>query len=452
MRGETPDLLIRGGRVIDPASNRDEVCDVLIQDGRIEYVGSGIGLPDGAVEISAEGLVVTPGFVDPHCHLRQPGYEYKETIATGTAAAAAGGFTTVCAMANTKPPVDTKATLETVQEVASAEAAVHVYSLAAITVGLGGKQLVQMGELSEAGAVGFSDDGITLASPAVMRHALEYAKRFDRPVANHCEDPALTGDAAMNEGPVSMRLGLAATPVQAEEVIIARDLALAELTGGSYHALHVSAARSVDLIRGAKERGVNVTAEVTPHHLTLTDEIVAGRWEPIIASLRPYDPVTRVNPPLRSAEDVRALRDGLASGVIDCIGTDHAPHAGHEKHVEYAEAAPGISGLETAFGALMQLVHDGEISLPRLIERLTQGAAVYRLPHGSLAVGAAGDVVVLDPEREWVVDAAAFRSRGKNSPFHGLTFRGRVLKTICDGRIVFDLNEESVETVGALGI
>lgn len=452
MRSETPDLLIRGGRVIDPASNRDEVCDVLIRDGRIEYVGSGLGLPDGAAEISAEGLVVTPGFVDPHCHLRQPGYEYKETIATGTAAAAAGGFTTVCAMANTKPPVDTKATLETVQEVASAEAAVHVYSLAAITVGLGGKQLVQMGELSEAGAVGFSDDGITLASPALMRHALEYAKRFDRPVANHCEDPALTGDAAMNEGPVSMRLGLAATPVQAEEVIIARDLALAELTGGSYHALHVSAARSVDLIRGAKERGVNVTAEVTPHHLTLTDEIVAGRWEPIIASLRPYDPVTRVNPPLRSGEDVRALRDGLASGVIDCVGTDHAPHAGHEKHVEYAEAAPGISGLETAFGALMQLVHDGEISLPRLIERLTQGAAVYRLPHGSLAVGAAGDVVLLDPEREWVVDASAFRSRGKNSPYHGLTFRGRVLKTVCDGRVVFDLNEESVETVGALGI
>ncbi len=452
MRGETPDLLIRGGRVIDPASNRDEVCDVLIQDGRIEYVGSGLGLPDGAAEISAEGLVVTPGFVDPHCHLRQPGYEYKETIATGTAAAAAGGFTTVCAMANTKPPVDTRTTLETVQEVASAEAAVHVYSLAAITMGLKGNQLVQMGELSEAGAVGFSDDGITLASPAVMRHALEYAKRFDRPVANHCEDPALTGDAAMNEGPVSMRLGLAATPVQAEEVIIARDLALAELTGGSYHALHVSAARSVDLIRGAKERGVNVTAEVTPHHLTLTDEIVAGRWEPIIASLRPYDPVTRVNPPLRSAEDVRALRDGLASGVIDCIGTDHAPHAGHEKHVEYAEAAPGISGLETAFGALMQLVHDGEISLPRLIERLTSGAGVYRLPHGSLAVGAAGDVVVLDPEREWVVDAAAFRSRGKNSPYHGLTFRGRVLKTICDGRVVFDLNEESVETVGALGV
>ena len=452
MRSETPDLLIRGGRVIDPASSRDEVCDVLIRDGRIEYVGSGLGLPDGAVEISAEGLVVAPGFVDPHCHLRQPGYEYKETIATGAAAAAAGGFTTVCAMANTKPPVDTKATLETVQEVASAEAAVHVYSLAAITMGLKGKQLVQMGELSEAGAVGFSDDGITLESPALMRHALEYAKRFDRPVANHCEDPALTGDAAMNEGPISMRLGLAATPVQAEEVIIARDLALAELTDAPYHALHVSAARSVDLIRGAKERGVNVTAEVTPHHLTLTDEIVAGRWEPISASLRPYDPVTRVNPPLRSEEDIRALRDGLASGVIDCIGTDHAPHAGHEKHVEYAEAAPGISGLETAFGALMQLVHGGEISLPLLIERLTQGAAVYRLPRGSLAVGAAGDVVVLDPEREWVVDASAFRSRGKNSPFHGLTFRGRVLKTICGGRVVFDLNEESVETVGALGI
>ncbi len=452
MRGETRDLLIRGGRVIDPASNRDEVCDVLIRDGLIEHVGPGLGLPDGAWELPAEGLVVAPGFVDPHCHLRQPGFEYKETIATGTAAAAAGGFTTVCAMANTKPAVDTRATLETVQEIASGQGAVHVYSLAAITMGLEGKQLVQMGELSEAGAIGFSDDGTTLASPALMRHALEYAKRFDRPVANHCEDPTLTADAAMNEGPVSMRLGLTATPVQAEEVIIARDLALCELTGGSYHALHVSAARSVDLIRGAKDRGVNVTAEVTPHHLTLTDEIVAGRREPASASLRPYDAVTRVNPPLRSAEDVQALRAGLASGILDCIGTDHAPHANHEKHVEYAEAAPGISGLETAFGALMRLVHGGDIGLPRLIERLTRGAGVYRLPRGSLASGAAGDAVVLDVEREWVVDAAAFKSRGKNSPFHGLTFRGRVLTTICDGRVVFDLNEDPVGAMGALGI
>ncbi|MDP6182618.1 MAG: amidohydrolase family protein, partial [Gammaproteobacteria bacterium] len=253
-------------------------------------------------------------------------------------------------------------------------------------------------------------------------------------------------------GPTSMRLGLPATPVQAEEVMIARDLALAELTGGRYHALHVSAARSVALIRSAKDRGVNVTAEVTPHHVTLTDEIVAGRWEPMSASLRPYDPVTKVNPPLRSEDDVQAVRVGLADGTIDCLGTDHAPHADHEKRVDYAGAAAGFSGFETAFAAVMELVHSGAIDLPTLIERLTRGAKVYGLPHGSLAKGAIADVVVLDPDREWVVDVAAFKSRGKNSPFHGQAFRGRVLKTICGGRVVFDLSEDPVETVGALGI
>ena len=451
MERKTRDLLIRGGRVIDPASDRDEVCDVFIKNGRIEDIGVGLGLPDGITELQATGLVVAPGFVDPHCHLRQPGYEYKETIATAAAAAAAGGFTTVCAMANTNPVVDTKSTLENVQEIAAGQHSVNVYTLAAITIGLEGKQLVQMGELSDAGAVGFSDDGMPLASSAMMRHALEYAKRFNRPVANHCEDPGLTGGAAMNEGATSLRLGLPATPVQAEEVMIARDLALAELTGGRYHALHVSAARSVDLIRSAKNRGANVTAEVTPHHLTLSDEIVAGRWEPISASLRPYDPVTKVNPPLRSAEDVEAVRAGLADGTIDCVGTDHAPHADYEKRVDYAGAAAGFSGLETAFGAVMELVDGGAMDLTTLIERLTRGASVYELPHGSLARGGIADVVVFDPVREWVVDVAAFKSKGKNSPFHGQTFRGRVLKTIRGGRVVFDLSEDPIEAVGALG-
>ncbi len=451
MPKEMRDLLIHGGRVIDPGSERDQVCDLLIRNGRIEDVGKGFAIPDGAEQMDATGLVVAPGFVDPHCHLREPGYEYKETIATGTAAAAAGGFTTVCTMANTNPPVDSKTALETVQEISSETAIVNVYPLASITMGLRGEQLVQMGELSQAGAIGFSDDGVPVSSSRLMRHALEYAQMFDRPICNHCEDPSLTDGTSMNEGAISTKLGLPGTPVQAEEIMLARDLALADLAGGRYHALHLSAARSVDLIRVAKDRGLRVTAEVTPHHLTMTDETVAGRWEPVSAALRPYDPVTKVNPPLRTEADIENLRAGLADGTIDCIGTDHAPHADHEKRVEYAVAAAGFSGLETAFAVSTELVRDGVLGLPALIARLTAGARVFRLPHGTLAKGAAADVALLDPDLEWVVDAAGFKSRGKNTPFHGQTVIGRVLMTICGGNVVFDLNQERIETAGALG-
>ncbi len=438
-------LLIRGGRVIDPAQGLDRVSDVVIEGGLIRAVGdAGEQLPLGATEIiDAAGLVVTPGFVDLHAHLRVPGFEYKENIASGTAAAAAGGFTTVCCMPNTDPVIDNRSVVEGLMEQVSARAKVRVFMHACISVNQAGRQLVEMGDLADAGVIGFSDDGIPLASTSLMRHALEYARQFGVPVSNHCEDPELYAEAAMHEGLVSTRLGLAGTPRQSEEIMLARDLLLAELTGGRYHCLHVSSAGSVDLIRRAKDRGINVTAEVTPHHLTLTADLVGGRADPVSAALGPYDANTKVAPPLRERTDCDSLLAALIEGVIDCIASDHAPHARHEKDVEFADAPVGFSAFETALASVLSLVHAGKLELPKAVEALTSAPArAFGLPYGSLRPGAPADVTLFDPDEEFVVDpAGSFRSRGKNTPLAGLPMRGVVRRTIVRGKVVFDRSQ-----------
>ena len=439
-------LAIHNARVIDPGLGRDGIADIVIVDGRISRVGPDEG--SAVIEadrIDATGLVVAPGFVDLHTHLRQPGFEYKETIATGTAAAAAGGFTTVCAMPNTNPPLDSRAAVESVLREAEASALVRVLPIGCITRGRAGKELAPAGELAGAGAVALSDDGDAVSDPSLMRHALEYSTAFGLPVSQHCEDPSLVRDGHMHEGWVATRLGLRGRPASAEETMVARDIALAELSGAHLHIAHVSSAGSVALIRAARERGAHVTAEVTPHHLVLTHEEVA--FDGDFRHVR-YQTNAKVNPPLREEADLIALREALREGVIDAIATDHAPHAAMDKDIEFDLAAPGISGIETAFGLSMTLVHEGALSLPALIARLTTGPAsawgLDRRPGleglGTLAPGAVGDLVILDPEARWTVEAARFRSMGRNTPLEGRELRGSVMATIAGGRIVHRLD------------
>ena len=445
-------LIIRGGRVIDPAQHLDRVADVTIENGTIAAVGeAGKQLPLGSPRvIDATGMIVAPGFVDVHAHLRVPGFEYKEDLASGTLAAAAGGFTTVCAMPNTSPVIDSRSVVEGLMEQVAKHARVRVFTHAAITLGQAGRQLVEMGDLVEAGVVGFSDDGIPLASTVLMRHALEYARQFGVPVSNHCEDPELCAGACMHEGLISARLGLKGTPRQSEEIMLARDLLLAELTGGRYHCLHVTSGGSVDFIRRAKDRGANVSAEVTPHHLTLTADLVAGRTDPVSAALPPYDANTKVAPPLREQADCNRLLEALIDGTIDCIATDHAPHAVHEKDVEFADAAVGFSGFETALASVLGLVHAGALELPLAVEKLTCAPArVLGLPYGTLEAGKPGDVVVFAPDEELVVDPASCYSKGKNTPLAGMPMQGVVHYTIVGGQVVFDRAQAS--PVGAHG-
>jgi dihydroorotase len=436
-------LAIHNGRVIDPALGRDGIADVVIVDGQVARVGPNEG--DMVVEaerIDATGLVVAPGFVDLHVHLREPGFEYKETIATGTEAAARGGFTTVCAMANTQPPLDSRAAVESVLREAEASARVRVLPIGCITLGRAGKELAPAGELAGAGVVALSDDGDAVADASLMRHALQYSTRWGLPVAQHCEDPRLVRDGQMHEGWVATRLGLRGRPASAEETFVARDIALAELTGAHLHICHVSTAGSVALIRAARERGVHITAEVTPHHLTLTHEEVGfGRsYEELT-----YDTNAKVNPPLREEGDLEALAAALRDGVIDAIATDHAPHAVIDKEIEFDLAASGISGLETAFGLAMRLVHRGAIDLPALIERLTIGPVrAWRLDErpslaglGTLAPGAPADLVLLDADAEWAVEPETFASKGKNTPLTGARLKGRVVATVFGGRMVY---------------
>jgi dihydroorotase len=386
-------------------------------------------LGDSEKVVDCQGLVLVPGFVDLHCHLREPGFEHKETIATGTRAAAAGGFTTVCCMPNTDPAIDTAGTLQYVLDVAQREAAVRVRPIAAVTRGRAGKELTDMAELAAAGAVAFSDDGNPVASSALMRHALEYASSFDRVVVDHCEDLALTKGSAMHEGLISERLGLPGWPSAAEDIIVARDVALAEATGARIHIAHLSTAGSVDLVRSAKRRGVRVTAEVTPHHLTLTDECVERGA---------YDANCKVNPPLRASRDIDALVEGLLDGTIDAIATDHAPHALVDKAVEFEAAAFGISNIETAFGQVMSLVAGGRLPFDLVIQKLTTGpCSVFGLELP------ADDWVLLDPDAEWTVDVEAFHSRGRNTPLHGAALRGRVMLTVCRGQLVHDARKEA---------
>ena len=435
-------VLIRGGRVIDPAQSLDQVGDVLLRDGLVAAIGPNLNADEAEV-IEATGQIVCPGFIDLHCHLREPGYEAKETIATGTAAAAAGGFTTVCCMPNTLPVLDTAPVLAALARTVAAQGVVRVHPIAAITREQAGRELVEMVELTEAGAVGFSDDGACLTNSGVMRRALEYSLLVRRPIIQHAEDPALSHHGVMHEGPISARLGLPGWPGTAEEVIVARDIALAKVTGAHVHVAHVSSAGSVDLIRRAKAQSVHVTAEVTPHHLTLTDDLVAGHWWSATASLPPYDTRTKVNPPLRPREDVDALIAGLCDGTIDVIATDHAPHTTADKECEYDQAAFGISVFETALGSIMSLAQAEQLPLARAIEALTSGPAqIFGLAGGSLAVGAAADVTIFDPEREWCVDTSRFRSLGRNTPLDGVFLPSQVTHTFVGGKLVYRLATE----------
>ena len=422
-------LLLKGGRVVDPARKVDAVLDVLLADDTVEAVGKRIS-PRGAQVLDLKGLVVCPGFIDLHAHLREPGREDKETIASGTRAAAAGGFAAVCAMPNTDPVNDHAGITRLILEKAKAEGAVRVYPIGAITRGSRGEELAEYGDLREAGCVAVSDDGRPVASARVMRRALEYAKAFDLTVIDHCEEPTLADRAAMNEGPVSTFLGLRGAPAAGEAIMVERDVLLAELTGGKVHIAHTSAAASVDAVRRGKARGVRVTAEATPHHLLLIDQLVKDSE---------YDTATKMNPPLRAERDRQALLQGLRDGTIDCIATDHAPHAVDDKKVEYDHAAFGIVGLETAVAlCLDRLVGKGLLDLPHLVSLLsTNPARILALPGGTLAPGGPADVTVLDLSRKRSVEPARFESKGRNTPFAGWTLAGWPVMTIVGGRVAW---------------
>ena len=420
-------IVIRGGRVIDPATGHDAVADVVLQDGKVAGIGKGQGTPDGAEVLDAKGLVVAPGFVDLHVHLREPGREDAETIATGARAAVAGGFTTVCAMPNTDPVCDNQAAVGFVLKQARDAGLAHVHPIGAVSLGQKGEQMTEFGEMVAAGAVAFSDDGRPVATAHLMRTALEYARSFGVPVIDHCEERSLTEGAAMHEGVVSTRLGLKGWPRAAEDVVVARDIALAELSGGHVHLAHMSTAGAIRMIKAAKARGVRVTAEVTPHHLSLTH-----------VCCEHYDTNAKMNPPLREQADVDACREGLKDGTLDCIATDHAPHPYDAKDQEFDNAPFGVVGLETALGvAMTDLVCTGVLTLPELVRCLTsRPAEIAHLGAGTLKKGACADVVVFDPEAAWTVDPAAFHSRSRNTPFGGRQLHGRVRWTLVDGHIV----------------
>jgi dihydroorotase len=421
-------ILLRGGRVIDPATGVDRPADLLLQDGKVEAIDQNLGRPDGAIVIEAAGKVVSPGLIDLHVHLREPGQEDLETVATGAMAAAAGGFSAVCAMPNTDPVTDNQAAVGFIVSQAQRAEKARVYPIGAISLGQDGQQLAEFGELVGAGAVAVSDDGKPVVSSHLMRTALEYARTFGIPVADHCEDPTLAAGGVMHEGLISTRLGLKGMPAAAEEIMVARDILLAELTGGHVHLCHMSTRGSVELIRRAKEGGLRVTAEACPHHFTLTHEACEG-----------YNTNAKMNPPLREPEDREAIRQGLRDGTIDVICTDHAPHHYDAKEREFDDAPNGIIGLETALGlAITELVESGLIDLPTLIQRMSATPArIFKLPGGTLARGATADVVVLDPGAEWVVDPAAFFSKSRNTPFAGRRLRGRAEVTIVRGQVVF---------------
>jgi len=421
-------LLLKNARVVDPRASIDGAFDLLIEDGRIAKVARNIA-PADATTLDLTGLCVCPGFIDMHVHLREPGQEWKETIATGTKAAAAGGFTGVACMPNTQPPIDSRSVVEFVLAQAREHGAVPVYPIGCVSKGQEGVELAEMGDMAVAGARGFSDDGKPVASAGLMRRALEYARIFDLPVIDHCEESSLVAGGVAHEGEVATRLGLAGWPGVAEDVMVQRDILLAEYTGGAVHIAHMSTGRSADLVRRGKAAGIRVTCEVTPHHIALTDEAIAS-----------YDTHAKMNPPLRAEEDRAALLAAIADGTVDAIATDHAPHNADEKCVEFSRAPFGVVGLETAVSiCLDRLVHGGVIGLSRLVELLSTGpASVLRLAKGSLAVGADADITVLDLDRKVVVKPEAFASKSVNTPFEGWTLRGAPVLTIVGGRIVHD--------------
>lgn len=421
-------LFIEGGRVIDPSTGQDGVRTVVIRDGRVSEVRERVERPRDARVIDARGLWVTPGFIDLHVHLREPGHEYKETVETGANAAAAGGFTAVCAMPNTSPVNDNASVTELVLQRAATAASARVYPVGAISKGSLGQDLAEYGELKAAGCVALSDDGSPVASSGLMRRAFEYARAFGLPLTVHEEDPGLVGKGVMHEGAASTRLGLRGIPGASEDVMVLRDIAIAELTGGRLHIAHLSSRGAVRAVRDAKARGLKVTAEVTPHHLSLTDEAVVASG---------YSTHFKMRPPLRSAEDVEACREALRDGTIDAIATDHAPHSPVEKDVEFDAAANGIVGLETAYPVCLELVRSGCLTERRLVAALSSGPArVFGLPGGTLAEGAPADIAVLDPMAAWTVAPEQLKSRSKNSPWLGKRLIGRCTMTIVGGRIV----------------
>ena len=442
---ENDNFMIRHVRIIDPTEQSDLVGDLLIGRGEIVAVGRFDleRIPEGSRVIDGTGLVACPGFIDLHCHLREPGFEYKETIAAGSKAGAKGGFTTLCAMPNTDPPIDNAALVEFIYERARQDSMVRVLPIGCVTKGRKGHELADMEELVSAGVVAFSDDGDPVYDANLMRLALVYSLDLGLPISNHCQDKSLSCNGVMAEGPVATHLGLDGIPAAAEEAMIARDIALAEATGGRLHVAHLSTAGSVPLLREAKSRGLTVTAEVCPHHLTITDQWALGRkGKPAeAAGEMAYDTSTKVYPPLRSQSDIDTLVGALAEGVIDCIATDHAPHDLTSKQVTYHDAAFGISVLETALGSLVQLVHANKLSMGALVDRLTAGPArVLGESYSDLASlqpGTAADVVLFDPEQEWVVDTSEFESKGKNTPLEGTKLKGRVMATFAFGRLAY---------------
>ena len=416
-------ILIKNGRVIDPASQIDRVCDVLVDDGKIAGVGA--DLPAAGAEIfDASGLVVAPGFIDMHVHLREPGFEHAETIESGSRAAAAGGFTSICCMPNTKPVNDSATVTSYIVERARRFAAVNVFPIGAITKGSAGEELAAIGAMKAAGAVAISDDGRPVMNSLVMRRAMEFARSYELPVIDHCEDLHLSAGGDMHEGLLSVRWGLRGIPAASEDVMVARDLVLAELTGARYHVAHISTRNAISMVDYARRQGLAVTCEATPHHFTLADEHMA-----------PYDSNYKMKPPLRGTCDREAVVDGIAAGTVTAIATDHAPHAGSEKMQEFERCPFGIIGLETALPlALEMLVHPGRISLNRMVDLFTTGPeSVLRLGRGTLAPGAPGDVTIFSPSAAWTYDVNQSPSRSRNSPFHGRTFRGGPVATIVNG-------------------
>lgn len=422
-------LLIKGGRVIDPSQNIDESLDIFVDDGKVKQVGKGLAAPAGAEVIDATGKLVVPGLIDMHVHLRDPGLEYKEDIVSGTRAAVVGGFTSVCCMPNTKPVIDNKTVASYIVSKAKDEGFCNVFPIGCITVGMNGERMSEMGELKEAGCVAVSDDGKPVANAELMRRSLQYAAGMGIMVISHAEELALVGEGVMNEGFTSTEIGLKGIPRVAEDIATARDVLLAEYTGAPLHIAHVSTLGSVEIIRSAKKRGVKVTCETAPHYFTLTDDAVRG-----------YNTNAKMNPPLREAADVAAIKEGLKDGTIDCIATDHAPHHLDEKDIEFDEALNGIIGLGTSLPLSLQLVRDGILTLPQLIEKMScNPSRILGLNRGTLTEGSIADVTIINPDRQWEVTEESLASKSKNSPFIGWTVTGWAYCTIVAGKIAFQV-------------
>ncbi len=424
------ELLIRNGRVIDPASNRDSIADVFVRSGKIVAVGPNLDAA-GAQVYDASGLVVAPGFIDMHVHLREPGFEYSETIETGARAAVAGGFTSICCMPNTSPVNDSATVTSYIVERARRAGAAKVHPIGAITKGSAGEELAAIGSMKQAGIVAISDDGRPVMNSRVMRRAMEYARSLNLAVIDHCEDLNLSAGGDVHEGVESTRLGLRGIPSCSEDVMVARDILLAELTGARFHVAHISTRNAVAMVAFAKSRGLAVTCEVTPHHFALTD-----------ADMPPYDSNYKMKPPLRGRCDAAAVIDGIVSGAVDAIATDHAPHPGSEKMQEFERCPFGIIGLETAIGLAIEcLVHSGKITVRRLVELFTTGPArILNLHAGTLAPGAPADITILDLDRQWTYDVERSYSKSRNSPFHGRRFRGGPVATIVNGAFAWRLS------------